>query len=128
MLNLAWSAIEWLGKINIAHRDISDGNILLAREEPSKFKHPETRSITLSTPQPLRVSAETLKLVRRKSLQNDTVYGLLHDLDMASVVPPGHVESLSRLGSSFLLISIPQRRSSSDTAPVVRVTCCAYIR
>lgn len=77
------TAIHWLDKQGFVHRDISDGNILLAREEPSTFNTPQTRQIRLLPYEEHQVN--TLKLVQRKSRQRDDVYGLLHDLDMVGV-------------------------------------------
>jgi serine/threonine protein kinase len=51
-------AVKWLNGLNIAHRDISDGNILLARETPSTFTKPKRLEIKLwsSEDQPATLS------------------------------------------------------------------------
>ncbi|RPD64557.1 hypothetical protein L226DRAFT_529063 [Lentinus tigrinus ALCF2SS1-7] len=78
-------AIEWLASIGIVHRDISDGNILLARETPSLFTDPQTRTCRLLLgDRDEIVTAQTLKIVRRCApARSEGVFGLLHDFDMA---------------------------------------------
>ncbi|RPD60391.1 hypothetical protein L226DRAFT_217806 [Lentinus tigrinus ALCF2SS1-7] len=79
-------AIKWLVDIGYVHRDISMGNILLAREEPSTFRDPQERTFNLGCHG--NTSIVTTKLVRRKKHGPIEVIGLLHDFDMAGLVKP----------------------------------------
>ena len=69
------SGIEWLRSHGWLHRDISDGNLLLAREDPSVFNEP-------FYPEP------GILLCRRPTSSPKGVFGLLHDFDMADLVDP----------------------------------------
>lgn len=70
-------AILWLDKHRIVHRDVSSGNILLNREEPTAYMGPRA----------VLVDGKRIMLFRRQPSQEDGVFGLLHDLDMAYLRP-----------------------------------------
>ncbi|EAU81350.2 other/FunK1 protein kinase [Coprinopsis cinerea okayama7 len=69
----ALRAIQWLESKGWLHRDISDGNLLLAWESLSSFSEP-------FSPHPKVV------LCRRPPSNPEGVCGLLHDFDMSGVV------------------------------------------
>lgn len=109
------------------HRDISEGNILLAREDPSRFNHAETRTITLIAQYPWRLlPTESIQLVRRKPTQGN-IYGLLHDMDMAAAVSSNDndiVESLSLNSGYVCLTTTCDRRTKlTQSLQVVRANC-----
>ncbi|KAJ3527901.1 hypothetical protein NMY22_g9609 [Coprinellus aureogranulatus] len=81
----AFQAILWLDKHRIVHRDVSSGNVLLNQEEPTSFV----------APRPALADGESILLCRRQPSQQDGVYGLLHDLDMAYICPESVAESTS---------------------------------
>ncbi|RDX50452.1 hypothetical protein OH76DRAFT_1512252 [Lentinus brumalis] len=79
-----YQTVQWLYSIGVLHRDISNGNILLASEEPSTFIHPQERTVIPLSEEP----RAKITLVRRKNHEPTGVVGLLHDLDMAGGVNP----------------------------------------
>ena len=81
-----YAAIEWLFQCQYLHRDISDGNILLAQEEPSVFIDPETREFLFIGRNAAETMNNTIHLYPRKPHNPPQVFGLLHDMDMAGVV------------------------------------------
>ncbi|KAI0721369.1 hypothetical protein C8T65DRAFT_735381 [Cerioporus squamosus] len=82
---VARAIADWLYTIGLLKRDISNGNILLALEEPSIFIKPLERTFLPSSGEP----PTTIGLVRRKKHEPAGVIGLLHDLDRAGgVIPP----------------------------------------
>ncbi|EAU82816.2 other/FunK1 protein kinase [Coprinopsis cinerea okayama7 len=68
-----YRAIKWMESKGWLHRDISNGNLLLANEEPSSFSEP-------FSPHP------NILLCRRLPSNPANVYGLLHDFDTSGVV------------------------------------------
>ncbi len=80
-------AIIWLEELGYAHGDISDNNILLAREEPSAFVAPKKRMIHLIGDK--RSKPEVITLCRRKQGPDEEGdYGVLYDLDMTGSLDP----------------------------------------
>lgn len=64
-------AVLWLNQHFVIERKISDGNIILAAEDPP-FKQPRDAL----------ANGKVIVLYPRKSFQRPGVYGLLHDFDM----------------------------------------------
>ncbi|KAJ2918860.1 hypothetical protein MD484_g1535, partial [Candolleomyces efflorescens] len=75
-----YRAILWLHENGYVHRDLSDGNLLLARETPTTFTGPHSTSVQYGG------RNEAITLVRRRPHEPKDVFGLVHDLDMAALV------------------------------------------
>ncbi|KAJ2918864.1 hypothetical protein MD484_g1531, partial [Candolleomyces efflorescens] len=75
-----YRAILWLHETGYVHRDLSDGNLLLARETPTTFTGPHSKSVQYGG------RNEAITLVRRRPHKPKDVFGLVHDLDMAALV------------------------------------------
>ncbi|KAJ2918861.1 hypothetical protein MD484_g1534, partial [Candolleomyces efflorescens] len=75
-----YRAILWLHENGYVHRDLSDGNLLLARETPTTFTGPHSTSVQYGG------RNEAITLIRRQPHEPQDVFGLVHDLDMAALV------------------------------------------
>jgi serine/threonine protein kinase len=71
-------AILWLHNRGFVHRDLSNGNLLLAREQPTTFTGPSKRAVKVGG------CEEEVTLVRRRLHEPKDIFGLVHDLDMAA--------------------------------------------
>lgn len=88
--HVASTAINWLATLDFVHGDISDGNILLAQEEPSCFRGVEFREITSGGKLQLFILCR-----RGQESQGAGVYGILHDLDMVGSIKQDDIKQVS---------------------------------
>lgn len=111
------SAILWLQKQGVVHRDISRGNVLLAREEPTAFTEPRQ----------VLANGKSILLCRRWPSQSPNVYGVLHDLDMAYFVPESNDAPVSNVIKPAERKHQPylQRRNPPPTKKAARVRSTA---
>jgi len=79
-----YKAIAWLDKHGFVHRDISHGNVLLAREDLTQFRDPVRLELNLLQSKRCPSGKMTLRLYRRTPHGARGVYGLLHDFDMVA--------------------------------------------
>ncbi|KAI0715155.1 hypothetical protein C8Q76DRAFT_856936 [Earliella scabrosa] len=83
-----YRGVQYLAELGYLHKDISLGNILLAREDLSGIPREKAFTINVLLRGAREATPQTIKLVRRETHQEEDVYGLLHDFDMAGLIGP----------------------------------------
>ena len=83
--------MQYFAELGYLHKDISLGNILLAREDLSGIPREKAFTINVLLRGAREATPQTIKLVRRETHQEEDVYGLLHDFDMAGLIGSAQV-------------------------------------